>query len=78
LSSPTIRENSDAMEVPGIPTREQSTTPMLEDTPDAGFRSDAPGLRSGTSDRGWEQRELPKNRLDCKRCLRQLERERSS
>jgi len=78
LSSPTIRENSDAMEVPGIPTREQSTTPMLEDTPDAGFRSDAPGLRSGTSDRSWEQRELPKNRLDCKRCLRKLERERSS
>jgi hypothetical protein len=43
-----------------------------------GLRSDAPGLRSGTSDRGWEKRELPKNRLDCKRCLRKRERERSS
>ena len=40
-----------------------------------GYRSDAPGLREGTSDRGWELRELPKNYVSCSKCWRILERE---
>ncbi len=40
-----------------------------------GYRSDAPGLHRGTSDRGWELRELPKNYVSCSRCWRVLERE---
>ena len=40
-----------------------------------GYHSDGPGLHEGTSDRGWELREMPKASVDCERCWRILEQE---
>ncbi len=42
-----------------------------------GFASDAPGLHQGTSDRGWELRELSGQGVSCQRCWRILEHEAS-